>query len=212
MKILVVAGGSPEYWPELTIDAYDLCVGVDRGSLYMLEQGWSLPLAIGDFDSLTEVERTYVTSQAKEVVPSKAEKDDTDTQLALMVVFERWPQAEVTLIGATGGRLDHLLANIWLGLEPRFQEFAAQITIADRQNVLAYYFPGDYTVAKVAGMKYLAYCCLTPVHNLTLKKSKYLLNHVEVAVPTAYASNEFVGEDADFSFDSGVIAVIQSKD
>lgn len=40
-----------------------------------------------------------------EVSTSPAEKDDTDTQLALVKTFERFPEATVTLIGATGGRL-----------------------------------------------------------------------------------------------------------
>lgn len=212
MKILVVAGGRPADWPDLAINDYAYCVGVDRGSLYILQQGWPLPLAIGDFDSLTAAERCQVTQQAQEVIGSKPEKDDTDTQLALLTVFQRWPQAEVTLIGATGGRMDHLLANIWLGLEPRFQPHATQLVIADRQNELRYYFPGQHVVNKKAGMHYLAYCCLTPVNNLTLKRSKYLLDHVTVGVPTSYASNEFVEDTAEFSFDTGVIAVIQSRD
>ena len=61
-------------------------------------------------------------------------------------------------------------------------------------------------------MKYLAYCCLTPVRDLTLTKSKYLLERQQVLVPTSYASNEFVTDTAGFSFSEGVIAVVQSRD
>lgn len=213
-KILMIAGGSPELWPEFSAGNFDSCIGIDRGSLYIMQRGWPLAVAVGDFDSLTTEERQQVVAKAETVVPSKAEKDDTDTQLALFYVFEHWPDAEVTLIGATGGRLDHLLSNLWLGLEPRFQNHAGQILIADRQNVLRYYQPGTHQVKKIPGMKYLAYCCLTPVSNLTLIGSKYLLDHVAVPVPTAYGSNEFLPgkETVGFSFDSGMIAVIQSRD
>lgn len=212
MKILVISGGNPLFWPDFSVSDFNQIAGVDRGCLYIIQHSWPLPLAVGDFDSLTAEEKKQVFHQAKEVLPSKAEKDDTDTQLALETVFQRWPEAEVTLIGATGGRLDHLLANLWLGLEDRFQPFASQITIADKQNVLRYYFPGSHQAEKIEGMKYLAYCCLTPVKNLTLSKSKYLLDHVEVKVPTSFASNEFVGSEASFSFDEGIIAVVQSRD
>lgn len=212
MEILLVAGGTPEQWPVLDGQEFDYFVGVDRGCLYILEQGWTLDLAVGDFDSMTEIERQKVQKSAHELQRAQAEKDDTDTQLALALAFEKFPQANVTLIGVTGGRLDHFLANLWLPLEPRFQAFASQIKLKDAQNSIAYFLPGSYSVKKAAGMTYLAYCCLTPVTNLTLIKSKYTLDRVDVAVPTSYASNEFVGETAEFSFDTGMIAVIQSYD
>lgn len=210
MKTLVVAGSNPTNWPELA--EFERYVGIDRGALYLLEQGLPLNVAVGDFDSLNEAERHRVFQAAEEVQQSHPEKDDTDTQLGLMAVFREDPSAEVTLIGGTGGRLDHFLANLWLGLEPRFQPFLRQIRLVDRQNVLTYYGPGSYEIQREAGMKYLAYCCLTPVKDLTLVESKYLLDKQQVLVPTSFASNEFVTETAGFSFTAGVVAVVQSRD
>lgn len=212
MKILLVAGGSPDEWPQFDSKAFDYFVGIDRGSLYIVEQDWPLDMAVGDFDSLSEEEQRCIQEKAQKLVQAQAEKDDTDTQLALALVVERFPEGEVTIIGATGGRIDHFLANLWLPLEPRFQEFARHITVKDCQNSISYYLPGRYIVEKEPGMEYLAYCCLTPVQNLTLTESKYTLDHADVAMPTSYASNEFVGNTAGFSFDTGVIAVIQSRD
>ncbi|MBO0466305.1 thiamine diphosphokinase [Enterococcus plantarum] len=212
MKILLVAGGSPKEWPQFDSVDFDYFVGIDRGSLYILEQGWSLDLAVGDFDSLTNDEQQSVRKQAKELVQAQAEKDDTDTQLALALAIKKFPEAQIMIIGATGGRLDHFLANLWLPFEPRFQAFAHQIKVKDHQNSIAYYLPGEYVIKKETKMDYLAYCCLTPVKNLTLTDSKYTLDHVNVAIPTSYASNEFIGETAGFSFDTGMIAVIQSRD
>lgn len=211
MKVLLVAGGKPEYWPHLE-DQYDFYVGIDRGSLYLLEKGYPLDLAVGDFDSLSPSEQKTVFDAAKEVKRSPAEKDDTDTQLGLAAALEKFPKAEILLIGATGGRLDHFLANLWLGVEPRFAPFLSQLTLADRQNHLRYLTPGEYVIRKIPGMTYLAYCCLTPVDHLTLTGSRYtLLNH-HVAVPTSFASNEFLTKTAQIAFDSGIIAVIQSHD
>ena len=61
-------------------------------------------------------------------------------------------------------------------------------------------------------MKYLAYCCLTAVSNLTLENSKYTLANHTVAYPMAFASNEFLTSEAKLSFSTGMVAVIQSKD
>jgi len=61
-------------------------------------------------------------------------------------------------------------------------------------------------------MRYLAYCCLTPMEQLTLTESKYTLDKQKIDYPISYASNEFLTNQASFSFSDGVMAVIQSKD
>lgn len=211
MKVLLVGGAPVSTWPKLS-DTYDHYVGIDRGSLYLLEKNLPLDIAVGDFDSLNEEEQQQVFQQAKDVHKAPAEKDDTDTQLGLAVALEVFPEAEITLIGATGGRIDHFLANLWMVLEPRFQSFSQQIWIKDNQNTIQFLLPGEHTVYQETGMRYLAYCCLTPVVNLTLMESKYTLDNQEVKQPTSYASNEFLTDQAKVSFTKGLIAVIQSKD
>lgn len=211
MKILLVAGGDPNHWPAFS-NEFDKVIGIDRGNLFLLRRGIIPDLAIGDFDSLNEEEKKEVFDSVAEVMTSPAEKDDTDTQLALQTTFERFPEAEITLIGATGGRLDHLLANLWLGAEPRFQPFLSQIEIADEGNVVNYISSGRYQIAKNPMMKYVAFCCIVPVKKLTLKNVKYELSNVDFAQPTSLASNEFLDGDAEVSFEEGLIAVIQSRD
>ena len=212
MEILLVAGGNPNEWPSIDKENYDYFVGIDRGSLYLIERDWSLDLAVGDFDSLSKSEYAQVLKEAKKLHTAQYEKDDTDTQLALALTFKAFPEAKVTIIGAAGGRIDHFLANLWLPLEPRFQPYIEGIRIKDHQNTIDYYGPGTHVVTQESSMCYLAYVCLTPVEKLTLKESKYTLVDENVRQPTSFASNEFVKESAHFSFESGVMAVIQSKD
>lgn len=211
MNVLLVAGGDPSHWPAFSQE-FEKIIGIDRGNLFLLRRGIVPDLAIGDFDSLSEEEKKEVFSQVNEVKTSPAEKDDTDTQLALVTALERFPKAEVTLIGATGGRLDHLLANLWLGLEPRFLPFLSQIKIVDSGNVVSYLAAGQHQIKKIPEMKYLAFCCMTPVRKLVLKDVKYELAGVDFLQPTSLASNEFLQGDAKVSFSEGLIAVIQSRD
>ncbi len=58
---------------------------------------------ISDRDSMTEVE-------GDDVILLRPEKDDTDSQSCLREVFRRGCR-EATLVCATGGRIDHMLAN-----------------------------------------------------------------------------------------------------
>ena len=61
-------------------------------------------------------------------------------------------------------------------------------------------------------MDYLSYILLTPVENLTLNGMKYELSEETYNRPIALISNEFISNEANFSFDTGIIAAIQSKD
>lgn len=105
MNILLVAGGKKQTWPSLK--KYDKYIGIDRGSFYLLEEDLPLDFAIGDFDSLSSEERERVRQNAKNFFQAPAEKDDTDTQLALLMAIEHFPNAKIDIIGATGGRIDH---------------------------------------------------------------------------------------------------------
>lgn len=138
-RVLLVAGGNPSDWPTFEPATYDYFVGIDRGCLHLLEADLPLQLAVGDFDSLSREEYHFVQETAETLIQAPAEKDDTDTQLALQEALQRFPQAEMTIIGATGGRIDHLLANLWLPFEPRFQGVLRQIRLCDRQNSIQYY-------------------------------------------------------------------------
>ena len=213
-RVVVVAGGSPSKWPDLLAyqNEQTVWLGVDRGAYYLLQAGIVPLIAVGDFDSLNQSELAEVEAQVGEIKYSIPEKDDTDTQLGLMAALSRYPKAEVIVIGATGGRLDHFLSNLWLPLESRFQEYIAQLKICDKQNTISYYLPGSYQVKKEPDKKYVAFVCLTAITGLNLIDFKYRLDDYGTVYPKSFASNEFISETASFNFESGIIALIQSKD
>lgn len=214
-NIVLVAGGCPELWPDLTeyLEQEIFWVGIDRGSLHLIQQGIIPNMAVGDFDSLSAKELSFVEENVAERYYAQAEKDETDTQMALRLVMEKAnSKTNYTLIGATGGRLDHFLANLWLPLHPPFATILDRLTIKDQQNTVTYFKPGKYSVIKEADKKYLAYVTLTPVTGLTLYDAKYALTNYASDFPISFASNEFVGKTTNFSFKSGRVAVIQSCD
>lgn len=207
IKIALFAGG--------TIDSFqmdfDLFIGVDRGSLFLIEQGICPDLAVGDFDSVSEEELALICSQSKEVLQAQPEKDDTDLELAVKAVFARSPQAQVTIFGAFGGRLDHTLANIFLPSNPEITPYMQQIRLRNTQNELRYYPQGRHEVMPVAGMHYLAFMPEDD-SRLTIEGAKYPLNESNYFFKKVYASNEFIDKPIYLDFDSGYTVVIYSKD
>ena len=212
-SIVVLAGGDTSLWPDISVfEEATYIVGVDRGSYEGLKNGLHIDVAVGDFDSLTKEELAYVKEHVSKVTQYPSEKDETDTEIGISVASELSNTAEIILVGGTGGRMDHFLANLWLPLQERFHRIASRLIIKDNQNTISYFFPGEYTIKKESDKRYLAFVCLTPMKHLSLYDPKYRLDDVEVMMPTSYASNEFVGSTAKFSFVSGVMCVIQSKD
>ena len=207
IKIALFAGG--------TIDSFqmdfDLFIGVDRGSLFLIEQGICPDLAVGDFDSVSEKELALICSQSKEVLQAQPEKDDTDLELAVKAVFARYPQAQVTIFGAFGGRLDHTLANIFLPSNPEITPYMQQIRLCNAQNELRYCPQGRHEIKPVAGMIYLAFM---PVDDgrLTIEGAKYPLNESNYFFKKVYASNEFIDEPVFLECQLDYVIVIYSKD
>lgn len=207
---LLVGGPTANYPADLTTIPGPW-VGADRGALRLVKRGIQPVMVVGDFDSIDAAELQTVKEALVGAVVVKPDQDHTDTQLAIKSIFEQLQPDEVHLYGATGGRLDHLLANMWLVLDPVFRQWAPQIKLIDKQNSVQFFLPGDYQITKEADKRYLAFVPLMPMH-LTLPDEKYQLDAAYNAYPISWASNEFSGNTGHFSFDAGVLAVIQSCD
>lgn len=207
---LLVGGPTANYPADLTTIPGPW-VGADRGALRLVKRGIQPVMVVGDFDSIDAAELQTVKDALVGAVVVKPDQDHTDTQLAIKSIFEQLQPDAVHLYGATGGRLDHLLANMWLILDPVFRQWAPQIKLIDKQNSVQFFLPGDYQITKEADKRYLAFVPLMPMH-LTLPDEKYQLDAAYNAYPISWASNEFSGNTGHFSFDAGVLAVIQSRD
>ena len=210
--------GGPEGlipWDLVLAHRQEPWVAVDKGAVRIVKMGMVPAYALGDFDSSTKAEERAVVEAVGRVRTFPPEpKDYTDTQLGLKTVLDHYDFQQVNLWGATGGRIDHFLNNLFLPLVAPFDQLLSRLQIVDRGNVVRYYTPGKYSIKKLPAMKYLAFVNLTPVHDLTLIDEKYtrLVQHWDSQVPVAWASNEFVGEVNHFSLGDGIVAVVQSRD
>jgi thiamine pyrophosphokinase len=215
-RINILVGGPTQFWPTVLKEHPDTIPGqwlaADRGALRLLKLGLKPLAAIGDFDSLTAAEQQAVAEKIPEMQWAVADKDETDTELALHLALNQYHATQVVIYGATGGRLDHLLDNIFMLLRADFRPFVPRIQIVDQQNLLQLYLPGKHTIVQVPGMHYVGFAPVTAVEKLTLYDTKYHLWLQDFDVPIMYASNQFTKKSATFSFNSGVVAVIQSCD
>ncbi|EPT55190.1 thiamine diphosphokinase [Streptococcus agalactiae] len=206
-KIALFAGGDLTYFEY----DFDYFVGIDRGSLFLLKNGLSLDMAVGDFDSITEDELLYIKHYCSNIVSVSAEKNDTDTELALKTIFKEFPEAQVTVFGAFGGRIDHMMSNIFLPSDTDLEPFMSQIRLKDEQNIVTYLPSGKNQVSRIEGMSYVSFM---PEGESTLQISgaKYELNKSNYFKKKMYSSNEFMTSPIEVELKDGYLIIIYSKD
>ncbi|TWT14451.1 thiamine diphosphokinase [Streptococcus sp. sy010] len=206
-KVALFAGGDLSYFTR----QFDVFVGVDRGSLFLLEQGLALDWAIGDFDSVSSEEFARIEASAGHLITAPRHKDDTDTELALIKIFQAFPKAEVTIFGALGGRLDHALTNIFLPSHPELSAYAHQICLVDDLNQVTYRLAGQHELYPEANFDYVSFLA-EGSGILQLENAKYPLNEANFFERKIYTSNEFLTGPIKLSLTDGYVIIIQTKD
>lgn len=206
-NIAILAGGDCTLLPR----DHDAYVGVDGGCLKLLGQGLPLDMAVGDFDSVSETDLNNIKAQAKQVVQSVPEKNDTDLELALKAVFEEDPTARVSVYGAFGGRLDHFLSNIFLPTDPDLAPYMEQIQLVDGQNRLLYRPTGCHEILPDPAMSYVGFMPVGGGH-LEITGAKYPLHPENYFLKAMYGSNEFLDQPIQVSLDGGYLVIVYSKD
>lgn len=124
MHAIVVADGDApartaldEAWPGWATDV-GLVVAADGGAVACPDLGLTPDLVTGDGDSLPARVLDELRSAGVEVELAPTDKDETDTELAILAALRRGAD-RITIVGAFGGeRLDHELANVALLAHP----------------------------------------------------------------------------------------------
>ncbi len=219
-RYLIITGGIltqeflEEYIREHVVSKV-ICVD---GGLHVADiAGISIDYLVGDFDT---ADASLVDKYRKEIVEGKRQtilkeynpvKDATDTQIAISLALEEGAE-EIVLLGATGSRLDHTLANIHLLLKPL--SCGVKAYILDKNNKI-------YLINRELELKktelYGPYLSLLPfggdVKAVTLRGFKYdVTNRDYLKGDSLGVSNELVEETGRITLESGVLAVFETRD
>jgi thiamine pyrophosphokinase len=118
MKVVVVASGDFDPADAIWLDDADMLVAADGGAESLDRIGRRPDLLIGDLDSTDPALVERLAMGAVRVERHPADKEASDTELALRAAIDAGAD-EIVLLGAIGGdRLDHELANLLLLADP----------------------------------------------------------------------------------------------
>lgn len=190
-----------------------LMIAADRGMEFFMATGLKPDIAVGDFDSLSDCGKNYLEKlNDVEIVRLRPEKDDSDTQSAVNLAVQKGCR-EILILGATGSRLDHVMANI--GLLSLGKKLGIKIALADENNYICLVESGTCLYRQKAFGDYVSFFPVGgKVEGLTLRGFKYTLNDycLEPADSGLTVSNEFSEDQAEVTFKKGCLMMIQSRD
>ena len=184
----------------------DLIIAADSGYKNALELGEKPQLLLGDFDSYTEKLPDNV-----EIIKVPAEKDFTDTQMAIAEALKRGAD-EIVFIGGLSGRLDHTLSN--LSALPELWKARIHAHATDGYNRVRY-INSTSTLIPRSGFKYLSIIALTEkLKGVSIEGCKYPLDNKILfrSNQSLSVSNEILGNCALISIRKGEAFIIESCD
>lgn len=211
MKVLIVTGGSKPN-NKLLLQKYEeaeLVIAADSGCNVLYENALMPNIILGDFDSVDKNILEEIKKSKIEVKVYNPEKDYTDTELAVYKAIELGAR-QITMLGATGSRLDHVMANIGLlnllldkGIKASIIDSNNEIFIINKDTVLQGVFGQTFSLQAYEGV----------VKNLTIKNAKYELKDYDLKVGSPLTvSNEFLHGNVEINFESGKLIVFYTQD
>lgn len=216
-RALLISGGhiNADYTVEyIKGKDYDIIIAIDGG----LKEAESLDIipdiVVGDFDTIDSgTLNKYAGMKEVEVIRLNPEKDLTDTQSAIERALSLGADY-IEIIGGTGTRLDHTIANIHT-LQMMLGR-CSEAVITNENNRIRI-IEDKYVIKRQEQYgKYVSFLPLTEkVQGITLEGFKYPLKDYEFNIKTTLSlgvSNEIIEDEATVSLKSGRLIMIESRD
>lgn len=209
-KAVLVAGGksSVKLIKKYTRDSY--IVAIDRGAEVLIDNDIFIDLYIGDFDSIDEKYKKSIFSSKSEIIKANEEKDETDTELAVMEILKR-NFDEIIILSGTGTRIDHTLGNI--NLLSIIDNNKIKGKIIDENNEIMM-VSDRIKIKKDEEFPYFSIIAFGGhAENIQIRGSKYESSCLNLKPESVIGiSNQILKDYVEIKIKKGKILVIKSKD
>lgn len=213
MKIMIIAGGSLDKGFCLQVfekKNYDKIIAVDRGLKFLHENHIVPDLIVGDFDSLPG----GILAAYEDRIPIRRfnpQKDASDMEIGVRAAIEMGAD-DITILGGTGTRIDHVIGNIQTLMVPL--QMNVEACIADANNRIRLLKTDRILRQEELYGEYVSFFPLTTtVEGLTLQGFKYPLSDYTLTSDNSLGvSNEVTAKEAVIRLKNGVLIMIESRD
>lgn len=219
-SVLIITGGNidKKFLKDfLNERSFNIIIAVDKGLETADELGLEIDYLLGDFDTVSkEILEKYKKAASGEkstfvIRKFIPEKDNTDTEIAIDTAISLNPNS-ITIVGATGTRVDHMMANINILLKALRKNIRAYIY--DANNKIYLINKNHYIKNREIYGKFFSLLPLTEkVTGVNLINVKYPLDNATLVIGESLGiSNEILGETAYIELKTGVLIVVESRD
>ena len=217
MKTVIISGGRIERDFALSFlenETFEQFIAVDNGLRFCYDNQIKPTWIVGDFDTAApELVEYYQRQTDIPIRRFNPVKDSTDSQIAIELALELG-SSEITILGGTGTRLDHVLGNIQSLMLARKK--GVSCIILDAYNRIRLM---DGVVHLKKSEQYGKYVSLLPltteVTGVELRGFKYeLTDYTFTSTGSAGlgVSNEITAEIAEIRIKTGIFVLIESRD
>ena len=214
-KAVIVSGGSidaPFALKQIKKITPDIIIGVDSGLMFLYYNQVMPTHIVGDFDSVDLEIISYYKEETK--IPIREfnpVKDASDTEIAVRLAIDLEVK-ELRIVGGTGTRLDHVIANIQV--LKIAHDMGMKAYIVDPYNRISLVEKGIYLSKKEAFGPYFSIFPLGGIiPGLNIEGAKYPLNnHTLMPYDSLCVSNQFMENEVRITFQEGIIILMETRD
>lgn len=214
-KGIIVSGGAiqDEFAMQLIQDVTpEYIVAVDSGLNFIYRNQVVPTHIVGDFDSVKpEVIAHYKEQATIPVREFNPVKDATDTEIAVRLAIELGVN-ELWILGATGTRLDHVMANIQV-LKIAL-DAGVKAWIVDEHNRISLWKNEIFLLDETRfGTYFSIFPFGTEVKDVSIKGAKYPLAKYHMTNENSRCvSNERADKEVVITFSEGIVILMETRD
>jgi thiamine pyrophosphokinase len=109
--LIFIGGNAPDISMRAQLPEPALVIAADSGWAHAVAFGLTPDLLVGDMDSISKEHLADAEASDAEIIEHSADKDFTDTELALQLA-RKFEYRHIHLVSGGGDRFDHLLAMV----------------------------------------------------------------------------------------------------
>lgn len=211
MNALIVSSGDIQDYELLkeVVENTNYIVCADGGVNHLLKVNKFPDVVLGDLDSIGKEELKVLKENKIEINKFPSIKDETDTELCVRYLLNKGFD-HIDLMGVTGTRIDHTLANIYL--LKKIYQLGSRGSIIDKNNRIYYI---EDTISLRSRKDY--YTSIIPLNEdgieVSLEGFAYPLKreHLEFG-STRGISNKIIEDYGNVKIHKGTALLVESRD
>ncbi|MCA9790393.1 MAG: thiamine diphosphokinase [Candidatus Eremiobacteraeota bacterium] len=207
-RVAILAGGQPpdpDYCRQQVARA-DRLICANGGFAVAMLLGLTPDAVVGDLDSLTPEQIDRLERSRIPVRRLPVTKDASDLELAMQLAHS-WGARDVIVLGALGGRTDHLLFNLVAGL--CYCREVGMRTVLANHDQEAFLVEPDHRILERQGWIASLLCLSATCTGVALKGFEFPLEGESLRRASSRTlSNRILAEEASISLEEGLLLAL----